>query len=161
LDKIGRLIATMMTIRPLATLVCVTFLAGCSAGNLLNSKSTVPQAGNIPVGNQLALPPDLALQAPTDTVDGYQPNGRVASLDGPALDSGDGGLDATQAPAPVARPPTDIYARYNINTKFPDGKPKDPVTLRNELKKAITAEKRKANPGYGTIWNIGSIFTDG
>jgi hypothetical protein len=56
-------------------------LAGCSNGSsLLNSKSNVPQANNIPVGNALAMPPDLQLAVPTQTSDNYEPNGPVAPI---------------------------------------------------------------------------------
>ena len=43
-------------------LLAILALAGCSSGTgLLDSKSAVPSAARVPVGNSLAMPPDLQL----------------------------------------------------------------------------------------------------
>jgi hypothetical protein len=130
------------------------FLAGCSVGNLLGGGGkTSPEAVQVPVGNQLALPPDLQLAAPTETTDAYQSNGVVAD---------ENAASATAvAPAAPAAPVQDIYAKYNISKAKPDGTAKTREELQAELKKAMLAEKRRNNPNYGTIRNIGAIFTDG
>jgi hypothetical protein len=65
------------------------------------------------------------------------------------------------APAPAAPAgPGDIYARYGISTTNPDGTPKSPGQLREELRQKQLAEKQAQNPSYGTIFNIGSIWSD-
>ncbi len=134
-------------------------LSGCSsAANLLGGGSSSPtQQARVPVGNELALPPDLSLRAPTQTVDGYQPNGEVAALQ-----------DAPSAPRTQASTsvygndaPQDIYAKYGISKSRPDGQAKSKTELTAELKAAILADKRRTNPRYGTIMNIGAIFSDG
>ena len=63
------------------------------------------------------------------------------------------------APAPAVK--KDIYAEYGISKTKPDGTPKLEGDLRAELKQAILKRKRETQPGYGTIRNIGNIFSDG
>ncbi len=142
-------------------------LGACStASSLLNNKSSVPQASQINVGNPLAMPPDLQLAVPNQTSDAYQPN------PGNGQAAADAGLNAVQPAQPVqnaslysdsnAAPAAkqDIYAQYGISKVKANGTAKTPDELRAELKLAIIAKKRQANPNYGTIKNIGSIFSD-
>jgi hypothetical protein len=148
-----------------AVMLAVLALAGCSNGSsLLNAKSNVPQANNVPVGNSLAMPPDLQLAVPNQTSENYEPNGPVVS------DIPDSTLAApTTKPmkkmasaAPVAPIPVkqDLYDQYGISKLDADGKPKKPELLQAELKAAILKKKRETNPNYGTISNIGAIFDD-
>lgn len=53
----------------------------------------------------------------------------------------------------------DAYQKYGISKTRPDGTPKSQSELEKELLAAIQAEKRKANPNYGTVWNMGNIFS--
>ncbi len=158
-------IKTPYLLLALATLA----LGGCSAGaGLLDGKSGVPQASNVPVGNNLALPPDLQLAAPTATSDAYQPNGPVASATAPVsakplkqvastAASSSGGLYGTAAASPSVAP-GDIFAQYGISRYNPDGTQKTQSQLASELNAAILKRKQQQTPGYGTIANIGSIF---
>ena len=144
-------------------------LAGCSSGSgLLSGKESVPQAINVPVGNSLALPPDLQLAAPTQTSDAYQPNGTVESvaaaptakskiaLAQPALkDSA-----ALYGGSPTTAPTGDIFDQYNISKTKSDGSKKTVQELNEELRAAILKKRRQANPSYGTIGNFGAIFKD-
>jgi hypothetical protein len=130
-------------------------LAGCSSGLLGGGKSSGPVAEqNIPVGNQLALPPDLALRAPGPTSQTYRAN--------PAPSATDTGVYSDDIGTPVARPaaPTDPYEKYGISKLNPDGSKKDEGKLREELRLAVLAEKRRTNPNYGTVRNIGELFRD-
>ncbi len=152
-------------VKALVLLAVVATLSGCSTTGLLDGKAGATRAAAVPVGNDLALPPDLALRAPGATTDDYVPNGRVTNSEDSQVAALDDSLDAPAVPrarasAPAA-PAQDNYAKYGISKTNPDGTPKTPQQLSNELKKAILAEKRRTNPGYGTIRNIGSIFTDG
>jgi hypothetical protein len=160
----------MRLVSTFATLTTVALLAGCSAGSLLDPKAGATRTTAVPVGNDLALPPDLALRAPGTTTDDYVPNGPVDSLDSQSAGLDDGGLSApaptrkrtaSAAPAAPAEERVDNYTKYGISKTNPDGSAKTPQQLSNELKAAIKAEKRRTNPGYGTIRNIGAIFTDG
>jgi hypothetical protein len=158
----------MRAVSTFATLATVALLAGCSAGSLLDPKVGATRTTAVPVGNDLTLPPDLALRAPGATTDDYVPNGPVDSLDSQSagLDEGISAPAPTRArarpaPAAPAEERVDNYTKYGISKTNPDGSAKTPQQLSNELKAAMLAEKRRANPGYGTIRNIGAIFTDG
>ncbi len=140
-------------------LVCgSSLLAGCSTGLLGggNNKLGGPTATQtVPVGNNLALPPDLSLPPPGQTTDAYQPNQAQGESADQSYDS------AALDPAPVApQPKRDIYAENNISKVKPDGTEKTPAELSRELKAALLAKKRQQNPRYGTIFNIGSVFTE-
>ncbi len=146
----------------MALAVTAALLSGCSsAANLLGGGSSTPTAPaqvRVPVGNELALPPDLSLRAPTQTVDGYQANGQVASLDEAAPVARPAPVQQNVYGAPAVQ---DNYAKYGISKTNPDGTPKSKHVLQTELRAAILAEKRRNNPNYGTIFNIGEIFSDG
>lgn len=131
-------------------------LSGCSSGlsNLLGGDPPSPQANRqIPVNNQLALPPDLSLAPP-----GTAPAPSQVAL-------ADDGLDApVAAPKRVATAPVTpaqgAYEKYGISKVKADGTPKSDWELREELRQAVLAEKRKKNPNYGTIFNVGELFDD-
>jgi hypothetical protein len=161
-----RISGLMSTVRMKAILIVTAFaIAGCTNGSsLLNNKSNVPQASNIPVGNSLALPPDLQLATPTQTSDAYEPNGEVITetpaspvkvKSKPKL--ADANIYGSDAVVPVKQ---DIYAQYGVSKTNDDGTPKKPEVLKAELKAAIIKKKRETNPNYGTISNIGAIFND-
>ncbi len=132
-------------------------LAGCSTGLLGgNNKVSGPSATQtVPVGNNLALPPDLSLPTPGQTSDGYQPNQAQGVSADQTYDSA--ALDPTPVAPAVKR---DIYAENNISKVKSDGTEKTPTELSRELKAALLAKKRQQNPRYGTIFNIGSVFSD-
>ena len=139
-------------------------LAGCSASRLLNgmglgSSSPAPQAPVVQTGNNLALPPDLQLRPPGTATETYQPNPAPPAPVETA--SAEEGLysPVPTTPAPVVK--KDIYAEYGISKTKPDGTPKLEGDLKAELKQAMIKRKRETNPGYGTIRNIGNIFSDG
>ena len=152
----------MHTVQMKTVLIVAAFaIAGCSNGSsLLNNKSNVPQASNIPVGNSLALPPDLQLATPTQTSDAYEPNGAVAPIEQTPLSNKK--IAKASPDVPVAAVPVkqDIYDQYGVSKTNADGNPKKPEVLKAELKAAIIKKKRESNPNYGTIANIGSIFND-
>jgi hypothetical protein len=152
----------------LVVILAALALAGCSNGSsLLNSKSNVPQASNIPVGNALAMPPDLQLAVPNQTSENYEPNGPVepvapaANVNTPSINPkqqiANAPLEDSGAPVPVKQ---DIYDQYGVSKFDANGKPKKPDILKAELKAAIIKKKRETNPNYGTIANIGAIFND-
>ena len=130
-------------------------LAGCSSGLLGGGQSAPVAQQQIPVNNQLAMPPDLSLAAPGSGV-APAPTYRSASLAPPANNDvfGDAPPAAPRAPA------VDVYEKYGISKLKPDGTKKNDNVLREELRQAVIAEKRKTNPNYGTIRNIGELFND-
>ncbi len=135
-------------------------LSGCSAGaNLLglNGKADVPQAINVPVGNSLALPPDLQLAAPTQTSDAYRPNGYVepisqASAPPQALQN----IYDYKEPTEVT---SDVFAKYGVSRFRPNGKLKTLTEMKVELRNRVFAKKRQANANYGTIGNLGRVIS--
>jgi hypothetical protein len=155
----------MKTVWKLSGVLAMSFvLGGCSTSKLLNgmglgnSATPQPQAPVVQTGNNLALPPDLQLRPPGTVTENYQPNpAPAAPVQTAAVDDG---LSASPpvAAAPVKR---DIYAEYGISKTKPDGTPKLEGDLKAELKQAILKRKRETNPGYGTVRNIGNIFSDG
>ncbi len=171
-----------VALKNLIGIIAVLLLAGCSSGSsLLNAKSGVPDASSVPVGNNLALPPDLQLAAPSATSVRYQPNGYVAPIAIPAARPisqaaafADPGLSPSQSAAAAqaaAVNPTenvyanqiidrtatvDPYARYGISRFRANGKLKSVAELKRELVVAAIAKKRETNPNYGTIGNFGN-----
>ncbi|QIG50113.1 hypothetical protein G5V57_21750 [Nordella sp. HKS 07] len=152
-------------------------VAGCSETkmqDLLGSgKSAVPDETQVRTNRNLAMPPDLNLRPPSGEVaeDGQLNTVAAAPPAEPAMDK----AQPTPEPAPepvktaAATPPTaqgaeppkqDVYEKYGISKTGPDGKPKSENQLYKELHEAQLAEKRKANPNYGTIWNMGNVFKD-
>jgi hypothetical protein len=55
-------------------------------------------------------------------------------------------------------PKEDAYQRFGISKTRPDGTPKSQAELDRELLEAVRAEKRKQNPNYGTVFNMGELF---
>jgi hypothetical protein len=114
-----------------------------------------------------AAPPDALAAAPATT--------EVASAEQSPYDTGeqqlttDGsiGTSTTAAPAVQAAqkrdmkpgdPKEDAYQRFGISKTRPDGTPKTQAELDRELLEAVRAEKRKQNPNYGTVFNMGELF---
>ena len=149
-------------------------LAGCSetkVQSLLGSgKDSAPDERQVRVNQSLSMPPDLQLRAPTGQVaeDG-QLNNRAVSAPLPAQEPYEQASVAPEpmepteqhaAGAPATQPDKkqDIYEYYGISKVKPDGTPKAERELTRELREAQIAAKRKKNPNYGTVWNIGNIF---
>ena len=141
-------------------------LSGCSGGGgllgtgLLDAKATVPQAINVPVGNALALPPDLQLAAPTQTSDAYRPNGYVEPIT-PGVDA-NGSRQAPQniyAYADSVEPTADNFAKYGVSRFRPNGKLKSLNEMKAELRQRVLAKKRLANGSYGTVGNLGNVIS--
>jgi hypothetical protein len=131
-------------------------LAGCSS-NLLGGGSPAPaQSQQVAVNNELALPPDLALRAPGTAAPAYKtPSEDAVYSDTPAAPvAPQRSLTARPSPAQAA------FDKYNISPTKPDGTAKTEWEMREELRKAVIAEKRKTNPNYGTVFNTGGLFND-
>ncbi len=139
--------------------VAVLLGACASAASMLNGKSRVPQPNNISVGNNLAMPPDLQLAVPGQTTDAYQPNVGTGS-DGIYEDGSASSQKVAMSQVPPPAPVQDVYEKYGVSKINADGTPKTAAQLKKDLKAAILAKKRLTNPGYGSIRNIGAIFSD-
>jgi hypothetical protein len=155
------------------SLMAALAIAGCSETkmqDLLGSgKDTAPDETQVRVNRNLAMPPDLNLRPPSGEVNEYGEPNKVASAAPPVepvMDQAQTGAEPMQTAAKPsaasgsepAQP--DVYERYGISKVGSDGKPKSQNQLYKELREAQVAEKRKANPSYGTIWNMGNVFKD-
>lgn len=122
-----------------------------------------PAQANVAV---TAAPPDALAAAPATT--------EVASAEQSPYDTGeqqlttDGSTNtASTGPAVQAAqkrdmksgdPKEDAYQRFGISKTRPDGTPKSQTELDRELLQAVREEKRKQNPNYGTVFNMGELF---
>ncbi len=61
-------------------------------------------------------------------------------------------------PAVAGNPRDNAFLKYGISKTHPDGKPKTEQQLNKELLAAIKEEKRRQDPSYGTIFNVGDLF---
>lgn len=164
----SRLVKSSILLLPLLLGACTetAFMDAMGAGKYQPDETQVPQ------GQKLAVPPDFNLRAPAD---GAAPQAADAANPAPAPAPAAPAQTAAATPAtpaaPVALPQgnaplTDAqrlelaYQKYGISKTNPDGTPKTTAQLDEELKAAVLAEKRKTNPNYGTIWNLGNIFSD-
>lgn len=146
-------------------------VAGCSETkmqDLLGSgKAAVPDETQVRTNRNLAMPPDLNLRPPSGEIaeDGQLNTVAAAPPAEPAMEQAAPEpapvKTAAAAPAQGAEPPQqDVYEKYGISKVGADGKPKSENQLFKELREAQLAEKRRANPNYGTIWNMGNVFKD-
>jgi hypothetical protein len=178
----------MNRLTSIAALAAIAILAqGCGSSSrmadLIGTSKAAPDETQIRTTQSLSMPPDLSLPPPSAEVaeeDGQPASVSTAARTAPPPDAttaataGDTGVDevamadpapvpqapATTAAAPVSDP-MDPYARYGISKTKPDGTPKTEGELVNELRAAKLAEKRRENPNYGTIFNVGDLFKDG
>jgi hypothetical protein len=158
------------------------FVAGCSETgfqDFIGAGKYAPDETQVSVNQPLSVPPDLQLRPPSDE----QPQ-RVASLpqaDQPGQQPASG-LQQPQdltlspqnepaAPQAQAQPqpqqqadagePQDIYARWGVSRHHPDGREKTQIELNAEMRQKRDEVRRQQDPNYGTIWNLGSIWSDG
>ena len=130
------------------------------------SGSRAPDERQVPVHQLLAMPPDYQLRPPADGSNVEAPTNPyalppVTSGGAPAqpaqVASADPNAAGPQTIAPAQTDPNTIHGVSKVN---PDGTPKTKRQIRDELQKKQLEAKRKKNPSYGTIWNIGSLFSD-
>ncbi len=114
---------------------------------------TLQQGGALPQ-NQLATAPGTPAPLPAP---GTQPvatapvvgPAQVASAPGPATIAP--GTQPAQGQQPAQQP-------GGVNPYHPDGTPKTANEMNEEMRQRRIDEERRSNPGYGTIWNIGSLW---
>ena len=162
-------------------------LAGCaetSFQDVFGAGKYAPDESQVATNQSLSMPPDLSLRAPADAgavqqpayqqayqapqayqpVPGSQPPPAAYEAPEPQQPA----YQAYQAPAaqqpayqaPGAAAEGDVYARHGISRVDAHGKPKTQGQLTAELRqKRVEAEKAK-NPNYGSIYNMGSVWSD-
>jgi hypothetical protein len=147
-----------------------------------------PDESQVVTNNSLALPPDLQLPpqataqansvvtaTPPDAFASAPATTEVASAEQSPYDTGEQQLTTdgtTTAPAQTtgtavqatqkrdvkADPREDAFQKFGISKTRPDGTPKTRAELDRELLEAVRQEKRKQNPNYGTVFNMGELF---
>ena len=133
-----------------------------------SSGSRAPNEREVPVHQMLAMPPDYQLRPPADGSNVEAPTnpyalpplttGGTAAATQPAqVAAADPNATGPQTLAPAQNDPNTIHGVSKVNA---DGTPKTKRQIRDELQKKQLEAKRKKNSNYGTIWNIGSLFSD-
>ena len=150
-------------------------LAACSETafqDTLGIGKSAPDETKVRTVQPLSVPPDLELRPPAETAANdttgapTQPASTPSTaLAAPPVDGAPapGGGNATTGQAPGEKPQArssfyDIYTRHGISLYHPDGTRKKIVELNRELADKLREEKRRKNPNYGTIFNMGSIW---
>lgn len=150
------------TVSAVALGLAALTLAGCGSTmrDMLERDTPEQQAA---VRQDLTMPPDLRLPPPGSAPAEAAP--APATVTPGIYDSSSGSAAAT-APvtqaAPVAppNPAQTAYEKAGISLTKPDGTKKTDAELREELRAYYIAQKRQKNPNYGTVFNIGNIFSD-
>lgn len=146
-------------------------LAGCSETKVQSllggGKESIPDEREVRVNQTLSMPPDLQLRAPSGQVTEDGQLNKVPSAPPPAqpyeqASAAPEPMEQQAAGAPDAKPAQkqDVYDHYGISKVKADGTPKSERELARELREAQIAAKKKKNPNYGTVWNIGNIFSN-
>jgi hypothetical protein len=168
----------------LQTAVLVVFgglVAGCSETgfqDLIGAGKYTPDETQVTVNQPLSAPPDLQLRPPSN--EQPQSVASVPQAGQPATDTlqqpQDVALSPSTEPAAPQAPtqlqpeaqqqadadqPQDIYARHGVSRHHPDGREKTQIELNEEMRQKRDEAMRQKDPNYGTIWNLGSIWSDG
>jgi hypothetical protein len=125
---------------------------GASMRNMLERED--PPEVQAAARQDLTMPPDLRLPQP-----GSAPAAApAAEPPSPAYEDN----ASAAASVPAATPPVsnDPYDRAGISRTKPDGTKKTDAELQKELQDYYIAQKRQKNPNYGTVFNMGNIFSD-
>lgn len=158
-------------------------LAGCSETgfqDMFGAGKYAPDETKVAVQQPLSVPPDLQLRPPSEApppppqavsspataqpaVQGQMSQPNLAEA--PALDQAppQPAPQPQQGPQPqnvAANQPQDAYARYGVSRTHPDGREKTQLELNEELRQKKLELERQKNPNYGTIWNLGSVWSD-
>jgi hypothetical protein len=147
----------------LVTFTCLGVAAGLLGGCAQKGVSDI-MGGNTESVQQaysnpdLSMPPDLQLHPPSEAAS-YATTQPAATV--PATTSAALAKPVTTSPvtASPSQPTGDVYEQNGISKVNPDGTPKTQQQLQAELKQVYLAKKQAANPNYGTVFNIGNIFS--
>jgi hypothetical protein len=158
-------------------------VAGCSETgfqDFIGAGKYAPDETQVAVNQPLSVPPDLQLRPPSD-----EPQ-RVASAPPPSQQPASGDLQQPQdlglSPQDEpAAPPAQVQPQPSRSrnsrqmpasrrTSMPAGgcraitrtaREKSQLELNEEMRRKRDEVKRQEDPNYGTIWNLGSIWSDG
>jgi len=179
INRTGRMAALFM--------VC-GIVSGCSTIGLddmfASDKQTLDES-QIVANPTLAVPPDLSLRPPAQGAE--TPRQPVASQPVTTAPPNYGAPEpepvqqqAVQQPAyPTPQPvpsqqaatapqtatapttdPNDPYAKWGVSRYRADGTKKSQAELNEEMRQVKLKQKKAENPNYGTIWNLGNVWSD-
>lgn len=155
-----------------------TLLAGCSETgfqNMFGAGKYSPDETQVSQNQSLSVPPDLQLRPPSNEAVPPQPPAQTAyappqqpmSTEPSAYEQpANAGQQTYTPPAqqtytpPPAQQPQDVYARLGISKTRADGSPKSQAELNEELRQKKIAAEQQKNSNYGTIWNMGNVWSD-
>jgi hypothetical protein len=157
------------------------FVAGCSETgfqDVIGAGKYTPDETQVSVNEPLSVPPDLQLRPPSNEeprqVASQPQSSQPAASDlrqpqdisqAPQSDPAAPQAQVPQAQVPqqqvAANEPQDIYARWGVSRHHPDGTEKTQIELNAEMREKREEMERQKDPNYGTIWNLGSIWSDG
>lgn len=159
----------------LASLALVgVMLGGCSEvgfQDMFGAGKYIPNESQVSQGRVLSTPPDLQLRPPAQQTaiqnqqPVYQPQQAYqAPTPQPVYQQPQQAQQVTQGPQslqPQQQATNDPYAKWGVSRYKPDGTKKTQAELSEEMRKKKLEIERAKNPNYGTIFNLGSIWTDG
>jgi hypothetical protein len=159
--------------------ICV-LLAGCSETgfqDLFGAGKYTPDETQVHQNQSLSMPPDLQLRPPSNEAapqpqqQAYVPPPQQPPLDqAPTYQEPATANQQAYTPPPAQQPvaqqpvaqqpPQDVYARMGISRTRPDGTQKTQAELTEEMRQKKMADEKAKNPNYGTIWNMGNVFSE-
>ncbi len=142
--------------------------------DVMGLNKAAPDESQVRVHQVLAMPPDYQLRPPIDgsspetgvnnplALPGITPGGTPPAINQPTqVANADPNVPGPQAITPGNAPQQDPNTTtYGVSTVNPDGTPKSRRQISDEINERRIEEKRKKNSSYGTIFNIGSLFSD-
>ena len=157
--------------------------AGCSETgfqDIIGAGKYTPDETQVSVNQPLSVPPDLQLRPPSEEEPQQTASLPQQPASGTLQQPQDIGLAPgaeAAAPQTAAQPqpqqpqqpqqqasvaePQDAYARAGVSRYHPDGRKKTQIELNEEMRQKRLEAERQKDPNYGTIWNLGSIWSDG
>jgi hypothetical protein len=127
-----------------------------------NAPAAAPQIAPTTVSSLPQPLPDPPADAVTGSLDpateGYDAGAQPSSASPVAAPDTLTTAPPAVTPAAAGNPRDNAFIKYGISKTYPDGKPKSEQVLNEELIAAIKEEKRRQDPKYGTIFNIGDLF---
>ncbi len=162
-------------------MIAALALGGCSETAFMDTLGlgkNAPDERLVSTNPPLSVPPDMQLRPPGEGAAANTPSQVAAARDdlsSPPV----GGAPAAQASYQRQAAATNtaatgaaaadngsqssFYKRYTdrgISLYHPDGRKKKIYELNRELAEKIKEEKRRQNPNYGTIFNVGGLLKD-
>ena len=174
----------------LAAAMSVSGCSESGFADVFNSGKFSPDETSVPTNKALTAPPDLQLRPPSGGGAAPRPQAPVAAQPTPytAPPAANTAYAAPQTPAYQPAPPgqpapltnapaapqpgyavpaqprqvtqNDPYIKYGISRYRADGSKKTQAELDNELRRKYVAAKKRNNPNYGTIFNLGALWRD-